>query len=328
MSIVVSCKCGKRYRAADELAGKMLTCPSCKAPVQVPEVRSNVCTPQESTPAAVQGEVEIDVVAAAMREELSNPQPEPPLAVPIAQSSYPWGFWATIGFSLVVFVVLVVVQGVVAVAFMLAGHYDVSAASSEELVAFLERDGLLLSVATIVSGPCCVGLIVLFAWLRRGHALREYLGLHWPSSRRVAAWLAVTTGFIVASDTLTWLLGRPIVPEFMTDVYDTARIPVLLYLALIGVAPIFEELFFRGFMIAGLRRSPLGAVGAVLLTSVAWALLHMQYDAYQIMTLVVGGILLGTARLTTGSTYLPILLHVFMNTVATTELLVKVYSLS
>lgn len=35
MSIVVSCKCGKRFKAKDSLAGKRVRCPGCQQPVRV-----------------------------------------------------------------------------------------------------------------------------------------------------------------------------------------------------------------------------------------------------------------------------------------------------
>jgi len=42
---------------------------------------------------------------------------------------------------------------------------------------------------------------------------------------------------------------------------------------------LFEELFFRGFLFRGLSSSFMGPVGAVLVTSALWALIHTQYDA-------------------------------------------------
>ncbi len=36
MSIVVSCKCGKRFKAKDTMAGKRVRCPGCKEPLHVP----------------------------------------------------------------------------------------------------------------------------------------------------------------------------------------------------------------------------------------------------------------------------------------------------
>jgi hypothetical protein len=36
MSIVVSCKCGKRFKAKNAMAGKRVRCPGCKDPLRVP----------------------------------------------------------------------------------------------------------------------------------------------------------------------------------------------------------------------------------------------------------------------------------------------------
>jgi membrane protease YdiL (CAAX protease family) len=69
-------------------------------------------------------------------------------------------------------------------------------------------------------------------------------------------------------------------------------------------------------------QSRLGAVGAVGLTSLVWALIHVQYDAYGIATIFVTGLLLGYVRLKTGSLYATIFLHGLMNLVATLEVVV------
>ena len=39
MAIPVVCGCGRKYRAKDDLAGRMIRCPACKAGVRVPPVR-------------------------------------------------------------------------------------------------------------------------------------------------------------------------------------------------------------------------------------------------------------------------------------------------
>ncbi|MBN2560074.1 MAG: CPBP family intramembrane metalloprotease [Phycisphaerae bacterium] len=250
-----------------------------------------------------------------------------PVATPLErQPLRPWGFWATIGLSIAVFAVFVALQTVVVVGFLAArwrgGPIDVQAAAD------LESNGLCVSLCTLISEPCCVAMIALFAWLRRGYRVKEYLRLDVPSGRVVCKWLLMLASFIVCSDALTYLLGRDVVPEFMTNTYETADFASLLFFALIVVAPIFEEVFFRGFLFVGIRHSVLGATGAVLLTSLAWAGIHQQYDMYQISTVFAYGILLGIARLKTVSTSVPIVMHAFMNVIATGELLVKVHLLS
>ena len=105
----------------------------------------------------------------------------------------------------------------------------------------------------------------------------------------------------------------------MTTAYETAGFLPLLWFALICLAPMFEEIFFRGFMFSGIRHSRLGGAGAILITSLVWAGIHLQYDAYQMATIFAGGLLLGTARLKTNSVYLTIGMHAIWNILATIE---------
>jgi hypothetical protein len=132
-------------------------------------------------------------------------------------------------------------------------------------------------------------------------------------------WLAAVVAFSLASDALTWMLGKPIVPEFMRAVYGSAESKGSLWFALILAGPVFEEALFRGFLITGLSASRLGGSGAIMVSSLAWALIHQQYDAYGIATIFALGILLGTARVKSGSLVTPIAMHMVMNLVATLE---------
>jgi uncharacterized protein len=93
----------------------------------------------------------------------------------------------------------------------------------------------------------------------------------------------------------------------------------LLWVAVVVCAPWGEEVFFRGFLFKGWLHSVLGGWGTVLLTSLIWAVIHLQYDLYGITTIFVGGLLLGYARLKSGSIYPPILMHTLMNVLAMTQ---------
>ena len=57
-----------------------------------------------------------------------------------------------------------------------------------------------------------------------------------------------------------------------------------------------------------------------LLTALIWALIHVQYSAYEIAIIFIMGIMLGIVRLRTGSLWSAILMHAFMNFVATLQL--------
>ena len=145
--------------------------------------------------------------------------------------------------------------------------------------------------------------------LRRRVPTVAYLALKPVSRSVILRCSAIILVFGVGSDLLTHSLGRPIVPEFVKGAYETARIPPLLWFALIVAGPVFEEVFFRGFLYRGLAESRLGPPGAILFTSAVWAAIHLQYDAYGMAVVFVAGLILGWARERTGSLVPPVAMH-------------------
>jgi len=234
----------------------------------------------------------------------------------------PWGIWATLGFGAVIVVVYLVVQ-ILAAIFVAAIELRNSPGSDpEELVATLGTSGFVLSLGVTSGMVLCVSLILLFIWLRKGVTVKRYLHLNPVSSKILFWWLGLIFAFAILWDSLALLLGRDVIPEFMFQVYETAYIMPLLWFALIVAAPLFEELFFRGFLFEGIRHSRLGAGGALILTSLGWAVIHLQYDVYEISAIFILGLVLGAARLKTQSIYTPIAMHAFSNLLATLEVAV------
>lgn len=228
----------------------------------------------------------------------------------------PWGFWATIGWGLIIAAISVLAQLVVGI-LMVGGHEELLKDPKR-----LESNGLFLSLTVCASAPLTVGLCFFAAWLRRGVPVRDYLALRLVAGRALFRWCAGLLLLVILSDSLTSWLGRSIVPEFMVDAYQTAGFTPLLWLAFIVGAPLSEEVFFRGFLFAGLGRSRLGGGGAIVLTALLWSMIHLQYDAYGKVTIFVGGLLLGYARLKSGSLYPCILMHALMNFIATSQVMV------
>jgi beta-phosphoglucomutase len=231
-------------------------------------------------------------------------------------SARPWGFWATLGLSLAIAGVVLGAELGMAVVLGLAAAV---AGQGEPAADWLYQQGLVWAMATLISTPFLVGLTVLFAWMRRGLSVREYLAFRNVRKRTLVRWCLGLLAFALVSDGLTWLLGKPIVPEVMTEAYRTSVWPGLLWVAVVVCAPWGEEIFFRGFLFKGWLHSVLGGWGTVLLTSLIWAVIHLQYDLYGITTIFVGGLLLGYARLQSGSIYPPILMHTLMNVLAMTQ---------
>ena len=101
--------------------------------------------------------------------------------------------------------------------------------------------------------------------------------------------------------------------------YASIGSPWILWLAVIVAAPLFEELFFRGFIIKGLAESRVRWPGAVVISSGLWSLIHLQYNSYELVFVFVLGLILGVARVKTGSTLLTFLLHSLVNLAAMSE---------
>lgn len=232
--------------------------------------------------------------------------------------SGPWGPWATLGFALAIALAFVVAQNVAGIVFGIA----LMATGGGEILTdptSLGANGLFLAVTTCGAVPVGIGATCFFAWLRRGISISEYLRLKAVSARDLLRWCLALLAFAVLSDALTGLLGRPLVPDVIVESYRTAGFPPLLWLAVVVLAPLNEEIFFRGFLFAGIGRSRAGGWGAILLTSLLWAFIHVQYDQYDVATIFAAGLLLGYARLKTNSIVPTIGMHALMNLVATIQ---------
>ena len=237
-------------------------------------------------------------------------------SAPIASSELrPWGFWATVGFTCVILIAGVIGQ---AGALLLYGVI-ITVLNLGKFPKAIESEGLLVAQATCVSCPVIVGLVYLFARIRNGRHATLYLGFRSFPGKALVRWSIAFLIFIALSDSLTLLLGRPLVPPVIQEAYESARFLPLLWFALIVAAPLAEETLFRGFFFEGMLHSKLGASGAITSSALSWALIHVQYDWYGIATVFGAGLLLGWVRLKTGSLYPTMFLHSLMNLIATIE---------
>ncbi len=232
-----------------------------------------------------------------------------------------WGLTGTLLWTAVLIVTFFAAQLAVMIGYIISFYPDADEAEVERLMNSFDTNDLVLSLAAIGSALVASLLMVGVIKLKRGTILADYLAVRTTDIGTVLKWLVVIIVLIIASDTLTWFLGRPIVPEVVTAVYESMRYPLLLGFTVVIVAPVFEELFFRGFMIAGMENSVIGPVGAVVVSSIVWSAIHLQYDLYETATIFVIGLILGAARLKSGSILLVIGLHAFVNLVSTIEVI-------
>jgi membrane protease YdiL (CAAX protease family) len=137
--------------------------------------------------------------------------------------------------------------------------------------------------------------------------------------------------FMIGSQALTYLLDKsPLV--FVDPLYQSVSSVWLLIFAMVIVAPIYEELIFRGLLWSAIAeqfsgatyKEHRGAVVASLVTSVIFAVIHLQYGIYEISTIVVLALIFCYARIKSGSLVLPMLLHIINNGAAMGQYLAQV----
>ena len=83
------------------------------------------------------------------------------------------------------------------------------------------------------------------------------------------------------------------------------------------LAPVTEEVLFRGFLLPSWSRSWLGPFGAVAATSVIFAAMHVQYGTCGLIAVGLAGCVYGWLRLRSGSLLPPMLAHCVGNAIAT-----------
>jgi len=253
---------------------------------------------------------------------------EEALVSPMPQAAAPesgrkvMGPWMTLLLSFVTLVVFALLQTAVFIGFVAVRYAGDPAFDLNSFVLEAMYNGSVLSVSTLVTATLCTGLILIYVRFGSRSTVKDYLGLKPVAWKTVGFWFAVMALFVLLSDGLTYLLDRPVTPDFMVRTYATAGFLPLFVLALVVLGPLFEEVLFRGYMFAGLQHSRLGNPGAILVTAVLWAAIHLQYDIYGITTIFAMGILLGIARMKTGSLYLTFALHAAINLLAITQVVV------
>jgi len=232
-----------------------------------------------------------------------------------------WGYWATIAWAVVAFLVGQF-AALAIVVFWRAGKIN----------AILETpfDGELVTLFILISNPVTVAILWLAAWLSKSNPA-DYLGLRWAPKRDVVIGLVLLVALIVLGDGLLYLSGCELVTPFQLQSYKTAAaegwLPAM-WIAAVIVAPAGEEITFRGFLFRGFVTSQRSAWPAIIIISMLWAALHIQYDWAGMLQIFIIGLFLGWVRLTSGSVLLTFLLHALFNLEGTIEtvLAIKYFS--
>ena len=232
----------------------------------------------------------------------------------------PWGFWGSLGWAL-----FALVTGLFAVViytgfWMLTHQLGIPNASD---AAFGIVSGIVALVVPVI--------VLVIAVKGRRYSLRDYFALNRIPRRDLALGIAGLLALIVAFEAMERLFGIDAGSKSVGATYRAAKLAGMLptlWLAVVIVAPVTEELLFRGFLHRGWAPSWLGLSGTIILTSALWAALHQQYNWLGILCIFVMGLLFGWIRQRSASTTLTIMLHALNNVIATILVTIQVEWLS
>jgi membrane protease YdiL (CAAX protease family) len=229
-----------------------------------------------------------------------------------------WGYWTTLGWSIVAFLIGQF-AGFGVVLWLRRGDWD--------SILQTPFDGVLVTIFVAISNPVTIGVLAIAVSLTRSD-LSDYFALKWPAPRDLTIGIAVLAALIVAGDALLYVSGRDVVTAFQLQSYTTAAaagwLPAMLAAAIL-IAPAGEEAMFRGFLYLGWARSPRSVWPAIVVISILWAMLHIQYDWAGVLQIFIIGLFLGWMRWRSGSLVLAFLLHALFNLEGTLETLAAVH---
>lgn len=146
--------------------------------------------------------------------------------------------------------------------------------------------------------------------LRSSSKPAAHWGLQPPAQLMPAlGWIALYLVWMFGTDFLTHWRG----PWDFTPWREAPLAASVMRVLAVGIfGPIAEELVFRGYLFGQLKERA-GIAATIAITSLGWALLHVDYSWWVIAIIAVDGLMLGLARWRTGSVYVPIVMHVLYN---------------
>ena len=239
--------------------------------------------------------------------EISDDPVTPVPAIPSQRPPRVWKFWGTLLWGLFVFAAMFVGQIAVVAYFVLQQQGSIDVAAAIHVLG----DGLTISISVITGLPAVLAALWVAIRLSRT-PFADYLALRWTSWTNVLIGVVALFVLVMGWDLVSRLTGREVTPGFMGEVLESARADSALWLLVIAfcvAAPITEEFFARGFLYRGWSETALRPGGAILLSSLVWTALHLQYDWFFLGEVFSIGLLLGYLRYRSHSIWLTAVLH-------------------
>ena len=214
-----------------------------------------------------------------------------------------WGLRSTLTITVLVFLIFSLLQTLVLILCGLP-----SDTTNYEELAYMHL-GVISTTSSIFSS------IILVIFIRlKNRDIREYLNLYFPTLHTTILFLLISFFVMSLMEYFSNLYPSIFDTDFVIESYRQAKSLPVFYLGVVFFGPIFEEFLFRGFLFKGLQKSIVGGHGAVFVSAILFSIVHVQYGIYILLFMMLPiAILLGYARLKSGSLLLPILIHMINN---------------
>jgi len=215
-----------------------------------------------------------------------------------------WSLGSTLTITFIVFLVFSLFQSLVLILYT---------SFSSDITIYQNVAYANLGVISSLSSILGIAMLIVFIQLKNNN-FRQYLNFYPLTLNILAIFLCISFCMMAGMEYVSNLYPEIFETDFAIESYRQAKSLPMLYLGVVLLGPIFEECLFRGFLFKGLEKSALGGHGAVFISAILFSLVHIQYGIYILVFIMLPiAILLGYARLKSGSLLLPIVIHVINN---------------
>lgn len=228
-----------------------------------------------------------------------------------------WSLYSTIIISFIIFVTFTLAQSIIL--------FLIQKIKSDHVVDLKSLAYNYLGIISFFSSIC--GCICLYFFIKiKNFEFKKYLNMNLPGIKISLKFFVLTVALILIMELISNAYPSFFDTDFVKESYTNSNNLIFFYFGVVIFGPLFEELLFRGFLFKGLEKSFIGGHGAVLISSLIFSIIHVQYGFYIIVFLLFPmSLLLGYARLESKSILLPIFLHSFNNFVTSIITHLEVY---
>lgn len=235
----------------------------------------------------------------------------------VTDPGFRWGAWMTIVWLVVIVVVtfaviLAAAFGVIWVELLLEPAGARPQTADAIVLYVVKKANERFAFFTAMQGLLILEMVFLLTRSADRPARARMLGLTAIARGKCAIWVIGGLATVV-------VLGE--LPKLFVDIGETEALGWLAslnpgwidFVVIAFIAPLTEELLFRGFVYGGLSQSLIGPIGAILISSAIWAVLHLQYSWIIVAIIFAYGITFGVMRWKSGSLWPPIVAHCAIN---------------